>query len=129
MEKPNILFLIIDIQQIGQTNSLLSRSDIPLQQSNVEIIIVVQSVNDLKESNTIAEALFELSKSAKVLNFKIKGVLVNSDQTHYSILANWLVIQSNQFKTIKDETMFLNSLDEQDRNEAGEIIRSWKSLV
>jgi predicted GTPase len=129
LASPCVTFLLIDIQQIGASKSLLHRSGIPFCRDKHSIVAVVQSINELKHSNSIAEAFAELHTLSLPQGLPIGGAMVNGDDIWHSLLANELLVSSGTFQTIVDETQLIESLPSHARKDAGEIIRSWKALT
>jgi GTPase SAR1 family protein len=129
LASPCVLFLLIDIQQIGASESLLHRSGIPVREEKHSIVAVVQSINELVHSNSIAEAFAELHRLSLPQGLPIGGAMVNGDAIWHSLLANGLLGLSGIFQTIADETQLIESLPVHARKNGGEIIRSWKELT
>lgn len=129
LASPCVTFLLIDIQQIGASESLLHRSGLPVRGDKHSIVAVVQSINELKHSNSIAEAFAELHALSLSQGFPIRGAMVNGEDIWHSLLANRLLASQGTFQTIADETQLIESLPIHARKNAGEIIRSWKALT
>ena len=129
LSKPCVLFLVIDAQQIGASGSLLQRTDIPFAELQIPIVAVVQSIKELEQSNSIAEALFELGRLAESFGFTLAGALVNDQQVLYSTLANWLLGPSMRIQTVADETQLMDLLPTRSRKQAIAVVRSWRALT
>lgn len=129
MKSPCALFVLIDIQQVGSSESLLHRCGISLGSQNHSTIIVVQSIRELENSNSVAEALNELSKIVEKSGNRQAGVLVNDEALFHSILANSLIGSAGRLRTIVDETEIMASIPPNARPAANEILRNWKALT
>ena len=130
LASPCVLFLVIDILQIGSTESMLERTDIAFGKLKHPVVIVVQSIKELEQSATVGEALFELDTLAVEHGFRLAGVLVNDEKIFYSMLANRLLASSTPpFETIAEEKQFIQSLPQGNRKEAVAIIRQCNAMA
>jgi GTPase SAR1 family protein len=129
LSEPCVLFLVLDVDQIGSTKSTLERSGIAFGELKQPIVAVVQSIKVLEESNAIADGLIELHMLGAERNIKFAGVLVNDERVFYSAVANRLIASPTPFETVAGEQQFIKSLDETDRNEAIAIIRKCKVMA
>ncbi|MBN3787224.1 dynamin family protein [Burkholderia sp. Ac-20353] len=125
---PCVIFLMLDIQQIGATKSALERTGIPYGSLKRPIVAVVQSIRELEQSDSVGEALHELKTLCDERRYPLAGVLVNDEKDVYSRLANRLLVQETPFATIAEEQQFISALPEHARKEAVAIIRSWKAV-
>lgn len=125
LRTPCVVFLMLDIQQIGATASQLARR-LPKLQPEHHLILVVESIQELEHANTTTEALQELHHLAKRQNWRPTGVLVNDENTSFSAVAHWLLIAEGAAaqRTKAQETAFLKKLAPRDQARAGELIRS-----
>lgn len=130
--QPCTLFLVIDIQQIGSSESQLERSlelsGLNLSDSHYSVVLVVQSIRELEQSNTIPEALHELHTLAKRRGLHHVGALVNDEEIAYSLLVNWLLTSQQPSRGIVSETQLMESLPSHARNQVGTIVRAWNRL-
>ncbi|MDR6201886.1 dynamin family protein [Paraburkholderia graminis] len=126
---PCVLLLMIDIQQIGATRSLLARTGIEFGKLKSPIVLVVQSIRELVQSDSICEALVELQGLADEQRWKLVGVLVNDERLLYSLVADRLLASPIPMKTIADEQQFLQLLPERDRADGGKIVRAWRKMM
>jgi hypothetical protein len=124
-----VLFLMIDIQQIGSTRSQLARTGIDFRKLKHPIVLVVQSVRELENSDSICEAFGELAALADEQKWKPAGVLVNDERILYSTIANRLIASLMPIKTLADQQQFIQSLPERDRADAGKILRAWQVMA
>ncbi|MBN3769693.1 dynamin family protein [Burkholderia sp. Se-20378] len=129
LTSPCVIFLMLDIQQIGATKSALDRTDIRYKSLKHPIIAVVQSIRELEQSDSIAEALRELKTLCDERGYRLAGALVNDEKDVYSMLANRLLVPDTPFATIAEEKQFIGGLPEYNRKDAAAIIRSWKAVA
>ncbi|RQS40472.1 dynamin family protein [Burkholderia sp. Bp8990] len=129
LTSPCVIFLMLDIQQIGATKSALDRSGIRFGALKRPIVAVVQSIRELERSGSIAEALRELKLLCDERGYPLAGVLVNDEKHVYSQLANRLLVPDTPFETIAEEKEFIGGLPEYHRQDAAAIIRSWKAVA
>lgn len=129
LTSPCVIFLMLDIQQIGATKSALDRSGIRYGSLKHPIVAVVQSIRELEQSDSIAEALRELKMLCDERGYPLAGVLVNDEKDVYSMLANRLLVPDIPFETIAEEKQFIGGLPEYNRKDAAAIIRSWKAVA
>ena len=126
--QPCTVFLIIDIQQIGASENQLERifGQIGLKSSNGRhsIVLVVQSIRELAQSNSISDGLRELHDLSRRRGFSQIGGLVNDEEISYSLLVNWLLTSGQSSRSIISETQLMESLPSYARSEVGAIIRS-----
>lgn len=132
LSQPCILFLVIDIQQIGASESQLERSlgrsGLNLSDNHHPVVLVVQSIRELEQSDTIPEALHELHALAKRRGLSHVGALVNDEEIAYSVLVNWLLTSQQPSRGIVSETQLMESLPPHARNQVGTIVRTWNAL-
>jgi hypothetical protein len=128
LQIPATLFLLMDIQQIGASENLLKRSGIDFPGEHGATVLVIQSIRELENSATTAEALWELKKLVTRNRIKYIGVLVNDDEVSHSQVAAWLLATGTHRPTFTDETEFMRSLPNRVRPSAGKTIRSWNEL-
>ncbi len=130
LQSPCVIFLVLDIQQIGATESMLSRSMLLSAHGQNRIVLVVQSIRELENSDSIAEALRELQKLAQRHKLKVSGVLVNDEDITNSKLAHWLLTSENDSHSITEEMQLLKELfkelPDDARKRATEIVSTWK---
>ncbi|WNC92151.1 dynamin family protein [Paraburkholderia sp. FT54] len=129
LSSPCVVFLVLDVQQVGASESALERAEIPYDPSMHPIVAVVQSIRELENSGAVCEALFELKALAKRHKLKLAGVLVNDEKVYYSALANRLVATRAPFATVAEENRFIASLPEENRADAGKIVRAWRATT
>ncbi|AOK06570.1 hypothetical protein WK25_18980 [Burkholderia latens] len=129
MTSPCVIFLMLDIQQIGATKSALDRSGIRFGSLKHPIVAVVQSIRELERSGSIVEALRELKRLCDERGYPLAGVLVNDEKDVYSTLANRLLVAEKPFETIAEQTQFIGGLPEYHRKDAAAIIRSWGAIA
>lgn len=129
LTSPCVIFLMLDIQQIGATKSALDRSGIRYGSLKHPIIAVVQSIRELEQSDSIAEALRELKTLCDERGYRLAGALVNDEKDVYSMLANRLLVPDTPFATVAEEQQFIGGLPEYNRKDAAAIIRSWKAVA
>jgi GTPase SAR1 family protein len=127
MTEPCVVFLLLDVQQIGSTESVLDRADIPFDLSIHPIVAVVESMRALQNSGAAGEALLELRALAKRRKLRLAGALVNDEKAWFSTLANKLITMRGPFATLADENEFILSMPEESRVEAGNIVRAWRA--
>jgi GTPase SAR1 family protein len=126
LSSPCVVFLVLDMHQVGASESALVRAEIPYDSSMHPIVAVVQSIKELENAGAVCEALFELKALAKRHKLKLAGVLVNDEKVYFSALANRLVATRAPFATVAEENRFILSLPEQNRADAGKIVRAWR---
>lgn len=129
MASPCTLFVLIDIQQIGASENLLHRSGISLDSQAHPPVLVVQSIRELENSSTVAEALNELRKVVERNGSRPAGVLVNDEALFHSTLASSLIGSAERLRTLVDETEIMASIPPSARPAANEILRNWKALT
>lgn len=129
MASPCTLFVLIDIQQIGASENLLHRSGISLGGKSHPAVVVVQSIRELENSSTVAEALNELRKIVERSGSRPIGVLVNDEALFHSTLASSLISSPQGLRTLVDETEIMAALPPSARPAANEILRNWKALT
>lgn len=128
LQMPATLFLLLDIQQIGATASQLVRSHIDINGDHGATIVVIQSIHELENSDSIAEALLELKKLLNQHGIKPVGVLVNDDEVVHTQVAARLLERSTPRQTLTDDAEFMRSLPKRFRQRASDTIRSWNDL-
>ncbi len=128
MNFPTTLFLLVDIQQIGASESMLSRAAIPIDQEHCSTVLVMQTVKELQQSNTVAEGLMELRQLIKRRQFKPLDILVNDEDILFTEITRLLIMKGNRLRTVAYETEFLDSLPVRSRKMATSIIRAWEDL-
>lgn len=129
MSRPCVKFVLVDIQQIGATENLLHRCGVPLGKGSGPSVLVAQSIRELENSGTVAEALNELRKIIERNFWRPAGLVVNDEALFHSTLANKLLGPSAGLRTIVDETEVMASIPPTNRAAAIEILRNWKSLT
>ncbi|WP_071335945.1 dynamin family protein [Burkholderia contaminans] len=129
LTSPCVIFLMLDIQQIGATKSALDRSGIRYGALKHPIVAVVQSIRELEQSDSIVEALHELKTLCAERGYRLAGALVNDEKKVYSVLANRLLVPDTPFATVAEEQQFIGGLPEYNRKDAAAIIRSWKAVA
>lgn len=129
MAEPCVLFALVNIQQIGSSENLLHRSGIVLGGLACPTIVVVQSIRELENSSTIADALYELHRVVARSGALPAGVIVNDEEVFHSTLAGWLLGTAGQLRTVVDETELLASIPLRFRSTANKILRDWKALA
>ncbi|MDW9233773.1 dynamin family protein [Burkholderia cepacia] len=129
LTSPCVIFLMLDIQQIGATKSALDRSGIRYRALKHPVVAVVQSIRELEQSDSIAEALRELKTLCDERDYRLAGALVNDEKDVYSMLANRLLVPDTPFATFAEEQQFIGGLPEYNRKDAVAIIRSWKAVA
>jgi len=129
MASPCTLFVLIDIQQIGASENLLHRSGITLDSKSHPTVVVVQSIRELENSSTVAEALNELRKIVDRSGKRPAGVLVNDELLFHSTLASALIGSAQRLQTVVDETEIMASIPPSARPAANEILRNWQALT
>ncbi len=132
LSQPCTLFLVMDIQQIGASESQLERSlgrsGLNLSDGRHPVVLVVQSIRELEQSDAIPEALHELHALTRRRRFLQIGVLVNDEEISHSVLVNWLLASQQASRGIVSETQLMESLPAHARLQAGSIVREWKAL-
>jgi hypothetical protein len=129
MSRPCVLFVLVDIQQIGATENLLHRSGVSLSKHLPPTVLVAQSIRELENSGTVAEALNELRMIIKRNGWRPASVLVNDEALFHSIVANSLIGPNAGLRTLVDETEIMASIPPSTRPAAREILRNWESLT
>lgn len=125
LAQPCVLFLLVDIQQIGATESLLHRSRLPLDGRKHPVILVVQSMRELVEARTVGEALRELKALTERFGLPLQGVLVNDEDSTLTAVAHWLMTEAPTAISMTAEGQLLATLPERGRQMASAIVRAW----
>lgn len=125
----SVIFLIIDIQQIGTTRSTLCRTGIRFDKLACPVVIVVQAIRELIVSDAVCEAVRELEALINAIGMHVAGVIVNDDTVMYSIITNAMVTAPKSFETTTEQMEFIQALPESHREQAGRIIRRWPATA
>lgn len=128
LQIPTTLFFLMDIQQIGSTENLLRRPGMDFFGEHCATVLVIQSILELENSATTAEALRELKNLITQKQIKYIGVLVNDDEISHSQVAAWLLATGTHRPTVTDQAELMQSLPKRVRLSAEKTIRSWNDL-
>lgn len=131
LSQPCTLFLVIDIQQIGASESQLERRlgsrGLNVFGGSNPVVVVVQSLRELEQSDAIPEAIHEFQALAARRGLSQVGALVNDEEIAHSMLVNWMMASKHLSRGIVSETQLMESLPSHARHKASAIVRAWKA--
>jgi len=118
MNKPAVIFIILDAMQTGSTQNQIVRSGIlPVLKKEKGLFLVIQEICSLANSDKLAEGIKELRRIADDFNLNVNGILANDDRLVMTALSDSLFINGTRLKTVADETKWLGDFDEFCQNE------------
>jgi hypothetical protein len=129
--KPSTVFLLVDVEQPGATESQLHRSDLlDVLPRGTAVVVVAQGVKGLVLVRELAPALLELKRILRRLGVAPPAVLVNDDAAWCSALADRLVCGEPP-RTNVEEQRWIAEIGGEDliaRRVVGETLRAWRGL-
>ena len=112
LSEPVTVFLLLDAEKPGATESMLRRSLLPtLLGSNTALVMCIESMRALTASgcDSEAEAVDAVLEIAHGLGAEIHGCLVNDDRIHLTYLVDYL-LKFGQISSVRDEQMALEAI-------------------
>lgn len=104
----DVFFIVADILQIGNTESNISRSPILRHESfrqkkRKRNVFVIQDIQSLINSNSLSEAIKEMSEMLNRTQLPIYAYLANNSSPIYSIVITEKLTKLNNKKTVTSE--------------------------
>jgi len=130
---PTAVFVLLDALQIGNTPNQWRRSALHLHMGKAGgFILVIQSIAGLVESPRLAEGLWEILKLAHGLTPVPAGILVNDDETTWTVLADALFTEGDSIRTQADIQNWLVRMEIEDlslRQRVADVLKEWLVLL
>jgi len=128
-----VLMLLADVVQPGCTMNQLAGSlvlDHILPETR--LVLVLPSVRALEATGELGDGLLAARDIAAFLPYPLIGVLVNDTKLVYTFLADRLLREGQQLRTLADEQDWARSLSGTDRDkrmgtEVAEALRRWRA--
>ncbi len=109
---PESMFVMLDVVQSGATRSELERSALHQRiTAKTRVVIVVQSIQALLNTETLAEGLREAVDMTRMLGGRCTGMLVNDPRLSYTVLGDRLLREGGQLRTQADEMEWKQAID------------------
>jgi len=132
INKPAVVFLILDAMQTGSTQNQLASSQIlSVLKKARGIVFVIQEIRSLENSDNITAGIKELLHISEDFKLRVDGVLVNDDRIVMTDLADRLFRKGDCLKTMADEKEWLEefnkySIRNKDKDVIANTIRNWR---
>jgi predicted GTPase len=131
MGKNTAVFLLLDAEQPGATENQLWHSGLlPILERSAGIIIAIQGIRGLENSDQLTEGVRELKRLVNRFRLKIEGVLANDDNHIASVLVDLLFRKGHEVKTIADEKKWIAKLAGRDADYEKYVansLRKWRA--
>jgi hypothetical protein len=128
---PPVVFVLVDVLQIGATLTHWHRSVLPaLLPAGVPVVLVLDSVLGLRQARGMAEGFLELRRYLGRGLPRPAGVLVNDEKPVLSRMADALFTGEQRLGTHADEQAFLQRLVAQGEDpdpDVVAVIRGWRA--